>query len=166
MLTVDELILELIETSRQASMEELAVIIMHVVHAPFATYLSRVPIELRQLLAQRGIVVPARLSSLQRHLFKRIYDEEQWPTDTTADQYIADLHQAIVHPIVQIWTYRYLGQPFVGFLAPSHVQNATRPERYIFVAYSPVYKTLTTGYQASNAQSIFTIEYTDLVRHL
>jgi len=115
MLTVDALLLELIETGRQASPEELATIIAHVAQAPFATYLSRVPVGLRHLLGQRGIIVPGRLSSLQRHLFKRIYDEEQWLVGTTADQYIADLHQAILHADVQIWTYRYLGQPFVGF---------------------------------------------------
>lgn len=165
MLTVDQLLLELIETGRQASTAELAAIITHVAQAPFATYLSRVPVELRNLLAQRGIIVPTRLSSIQRHLFKRMYDEEQWAVGTTADQYIADLHQAVVHPLVQIWTYSYLNQPFVGFLAPSHVQNTARPELYIFVAYSSVYKTLTTGYQASNAQRIFTAEYPNLVRH-
>jgi len=163
--TVDNLITELISSGRQASTEELAVIIADAAKAPFATYWSRVPIELRELLAERGIVVPTRLPSLQRHLLKRIYGEEQWPVGTTAEQYIADLHQAVTHPVVQIWTYRYLAQPFAGFLAPSHVQGGVRPERYIFVAYNPTYKTLTTGYQASDVQSIFTAEYTDLVRH-
>lgn len=47
MLTVDELILELIETGRQASTEELAALIDHIAQAPFATYLSHVPFKVR-----------------------------------------------------------------------------------------------------------------------
>ena len=165
MTAIDDLLLKLIETGRQASAEEVAAIIAHVVQAPFATYLSRVPINLRQLLAQKGISVPVRLSSLERHLFKRIYDEQQWPIGTTADDYIRDLHKVVAHPSVQIWTYRYFAQAFVGFLAPSHVQKALKPESHIFVVYSPDYQTLTTGYQASGSNRIFTSEYTDLVRH-
>jgi hypothetical protein len=127
--------------------------------------LSRVPINLRELLAQKGISLPVRLSSLERHLFKRIYDEQQWPIGTTAEGYVRDLQKAVVHPHVQIWTYRYFGQLFAGFLAPSHVQNVIKPEPYIFVAYSPEYQTLTTGYQASGSHRIFTSEYTDVMRH-
>jgi len=70
MTAIDDLILKLIETGRQASAEELAATIAHVAQAPFATYFSRVPTNLRQLLAQKGISVPTSLSSLERHLFK------------------------------------------------------------------------------------------------
>lgn len=164
MAAIDNLILKLISAKQQASAEELAMLITHVVQAPFATYLSNVPTNLRQLLAQKGIAVPARLPSLERHLLKRIYDEQQWPIGTTAEAYIDDLHQPVAHPNVQIWTYRYFGQPFAGFLAPSHVQQAHRPESHLYVVYSPEYQTLTTGYQASGSESIFTGGYTDLVR--
>lgn len=165
MTAIDDLILNLIETGRQASAEEVAAIVAHVAQAPFATYLSRVPANLRERLAQKGVILPTRLSSLERHLVKRIYEEEQWPVGTTAEGYVGDLQKAVVHPLVQIWTYRYFGQPFVGFLAPSHVQGAIKPEPYIFVAYSPEHQTLTTGYQASGSHRIFTNEYTDVVRH-
>ena len=165
MLTVDDLILDLIEHRRLATSDELAVIVAHVAQAPYATYISRVPVKLRQVLAAQGIIVPIRLSSLQRHLYKRVYDEQQWPINTTAGQYINDLHQAVTHPYVRIWTYYYLSQPFVGFLAPSHVQNAVKPEAHIFVAYSPVYMTLTTGYQANSIQTVFDETYTNLLRH-
>lgn len=165
MAATDDLILNLIETGRQASTEEVVAIVAHVAQAPFASYLSRVPVNLRQLLMQKGVSVPTRLSSLERHLLKRIYVEQQWPIGTTAETYLRDLRMAIAHPPVQIWTYRYFGQPFVGFLAPSHVRQAIKPESHLFVAYSPEYQTLTTGYQASGSDSIFTDEYTDVVRH-
>lgn len=164
MAATDDLILTVITMRRQASAEELSAIVAYVALAPFSTYLSRVPTNLRQLLARKGILVPTQLSSLERHLLKRIYDEQQWPMGTTAEVYIADLRKAIAHPRVQIWTYRYFGQPFIGFLAPSHIQQALKPEPYIFVVYSPDYQTLTTGYQASGSESIFTDGYTDLVR--
>jgi len=142
-----------------------AAIVAHVAQAPFASYLSRVPATLRERLAQKGVILLARLSSLERHWIKRIYEEGQWPVGTTAEVYVRDLQRAVTHPHVQIWTYRYFGQPFAGFLAPSHVQNAIKPEPYIFVAYSPEHQTLTTGYQASGSHRIFTNEYTHVVRH-
>jgi hypothetical protein len=58
-----------------------------------------------------------------------------------------------------------LGRPFAGFLTPSPVQGAVNPEKYIFVAYSPVYSMITTGYQASDASKVFTAIYSDLVQH-
>ncbi len=149
MLTVDELILELIEIGHPAFTEELATITAHVAQAPFATYQARVPIKLRRVMADLGTVLAPKLSSFEIHLLKRVYEEQQWPVGTTAQQYIADLHSATSHPDSQIWTYRYFAQPFAGFLAPSHVQDATRPEDYLFVAYSPVYGTIPTGYQTS-----------------
>jgi hypothetical protein len=164
MLTVDALILELIETGHQASPEELATIIAHVAQAPFATYQARVPIKLHRAMVSLGRILPPKLSSLAIHLLKRVDEEQQWPVGTSEQQYIADLHRTVAHPDVQIWTYRYFTQPFVGFLAPSHVQNASRLEKCIFVAYSPVYGTLTTGYQASAIAEVFTEGYTDVMR--
>lgn len=162
---VNDLILDLIATARQATPEEVADIVAHVAQAPFATYLARVPNKLRRLLAKRGMTLPAKLPSLEIHLLKRVHDERQWPIGTTADQYVADLHQAVSHPDVQVWTYRYFGQPFAGFLAPSHVQSSPKPEAYIFVAYSPMHGTITTGYQASDASQVFDRGYTDLLQH-
>lgn len=158
--TVDKLIIELINSGRQASTEELAAVITHVAKAPFATYLARIPIKLRHLVSN----IDTKLSSLEIHLLKRVHEEQQWPVGTTTQQYIADLHKAIAHPKVQIWTYRYFAQPFVGFLAPSHIQGVAKPEAYLFVAYSPLYATITTGYQTSAIEAVFTEGYADLTR--
>lgn len=81
--------------------------IAHVAKAPFATYLARVPNDLRRALEQKDITAPAKLPSIEWHLLKRIYDEQQWPETTTVDRYITDLHQSILHPTVGIWTYQY-----------------------------------------------------------
>jgi hypothetical protein len=55
MTAVDDLILKLIETGQQASTEEVKAIVAHVAQAAFASYLSRVPSNLRQLLAQKEL---------------------------------------------------------------------------------------------------------------
>lgn len=162
MTAIDDLILKLIETGRQASAEEVAAIIAHVARAPFATYLAKVPNQLRRLLIEKGVELPVRLSSLAVHWLKRVVEEEQWPTGTTDVQYVADLQKAILHPHVQIWSYRYYRQPFVGFLSPSHIQGVKGARVFIFVVYSPLYGTITTGYQASSVDEIFTNDYTDV----
>lgn len=164
MTPIDRLILTLIDTQQQASASELTVILDHVAQAPFAMYLARIPNQLRQLFAEKGIHLPAKLSSLEIHYLKRVAEEEQWPKDTTPAQYVADLQQAIHHPQVQVWFYRYYGQPFAGFLSPSHVPISKGAQAYLFVVYSPLYGTITTGYQASSVRTIFTDGYTDLKR--
>lgn len=58
MAAVDNLLLTLIETGRQALAEEVAAIIAHVAQAPFASYLSHVPHTIRIGLEQAGIQLP------------------------------------------------------------------------------------------------------------
>ncbi len=162
MTAIDDLILKLIETGRQASAEEVVALIAHVAVSPFATYLAKVPNHLRGLLSEKGVELPVRLPSLVIHWLKRVVEEEQWPAGTTDVKYVADLQKAILHPNVQIWTYRYYRQPFVGFLSPSHVQGVRGARAFIFVAYSPLYSTITTGYQASSVDVIFTDDFMDV----
>lgn len=78
MTTVDDLILNLIETGRQASAEEVTAIIAHVAQAPFASYLAQVPSPVRSGLAQVGIVLPpGKVRAVEWHLLKRIYLDQQ-----------------------------------------------------------------------------------------
>lgn len=163
--TADAIILDLITTGHQATADELEAIIAHVARASFASYLSRVPTKVRQALGQQGVSCPARMPSVEWHLLERVYLDQQWPPGTTTTQYVHDLHQAVLHPDAEVWTYRYFGQPSAGFLSPSHVQGLPGSERYLFVAYSPTFGTLTTGYQASDRQKVFDVNYTALVRH-
>lgn len=163
--TADDIILELIATGRQATSDEVDSIVTHVAQAPFATYLARVPKDLRALLTARGIHVPAKLPSVEWHLLKRIYADRQWPVGTTVDQYVDDLHRVVRHLDVRVWTYRYYGRPYAGFMAPSHVRAVPRPQAFIYVAYDPQFSTITTGYQASDYQAVFDQHCADVVRH-
>jgi hypothetical protein len=165
-IAIDDLILNLLETGRQAAAEEVAAIIAHVAQAPFASYLAHVPPAVRVGLAQVGITLPAgKVPAVEWHLLKRIYLDQQWPIGTTEAAFIGDLHQALLHGQTKIWTYRYYSYPYVGFLSPSAVQQALQPQRYIFVAYSPMFGTITTAYQTSGINNVFDATFSDLVQH-
>ena len=102
---VAPLILTLIETNRQATDEEMQQIIGHVAQAPFSSRPLKMNRWLRQELADRGFQGPSeRLPSVEIHVLKRIHLDRQWPPGTTVAQCVADLHQAIQHPAMQVWT--------------------------------------------------------------
>lgn len=163
---VAQLIHTLISSNRQTTDEELQQLITHVAQAPFSSRPLKINRWLRKELEARGLHTRfEKLPSVEIHLLKRIHLDRQWPPDTTVDQFIADLHQAVQHPDVRVWTYRWLGEAFAGFLAPSHVQNASNPEAFVFVAYSADHSIIRTGFQASSPDAIFTDVFENLIRH-
>jgi hypothetical protein len=163
---INTLIVELIESGRQATDDELSQIVAYVAQAPFASRLVRPPRWWREALARCGTAVPARVPASEFHLFRRVYLDEQWPPGTTLETYVRDLRQAIRHPKAEIWTYRYYGAPAIGFLAPSHISGTPASTPFIFVAYSPQYGTLITGYQTAGPEKVFNSEaYQDIQRH-
>ena len=163
---IDALIVELIESSRRATEDELSQIVAHVAQAPFALRPVRISPRLRdEFAAVWGKSVARQLPSVEFHLLKRIHLERQWPVGTTARQYVTDLHLAVRHPAARIWTYEYRTEPMVGFLAPSQVQNAPQPEAFVFVAYNARYGVITTGFQASGPNAIFGKEHQRLMQH-
>jgi len=166
MMDIDALIIELIESGRQAMDEELPQIVAHVAQSPFASRLVRPPRWWREALGRLGITMPARVSAGEFHLFRMVYLDEQWPPGTTLETYVQDLRQAIRHPEAQVWTYHYYGAPAIGFLAPSHIPEAPVSIPFIFVAYSPRYGTLTTGYQTAGPEKVFNSDaYQSIQRH-
>ncbi|HDN79115.1 MAG TPA: hypothetical protein ENG33_01460 [Chloroflexi bacterium] len=162
---IDQLIITLVETGRQASEDELQKIIEYVARAPFASYPVKISKWLREELRKhRFEITQSRMPSIELHLLKRIYVDKQWPPHTTAESFLADLHKAIQHPDVRIWTYKFRGEPYIGFLSPSHIQGVPNPEKFIYVAYSPRYGVIVTGYQASGPEAIFISGFENLKR--
>lgn len=163
---VDQLLLTLVNLNRQATDEELSQMITHVAQAPFSSRPVKMTRWLRQALEARGVRSPGeKLPSVDIHLLKRLYLDRQWPTGTTVEQFLADLHQAVRHPAVQVWTYRWLGEACAGFLSPSPLQHVPNPEAYIFVAYSADHGVIRTGFQASSPDAIFVAGVAHLTRH-
>lgn len=139
---------------------------MHVAQQSVSSALRKMNLWLREELDILGIQTsPGKLPSAQLQLFKRIYYDGQWPLNTTVSQFEADLHKAVQHPEVQLWTYQWFGENFAGFLAPSHIHNVPNPEQFIFVAYVADYGKIKTGFQASGIDKIFTDEFALIVRH-
>ncbi len=162
---INSLILELVSTKRLATVTEIEAISSHVAQAPFASYLSHVPQRIRQALDKKSLTVPAKLPSVEWHVLERVYLDEQWSLGTTPVQYVADLRQAILHPQAEIWTYRYYHEPAIAFIAPSHLRNAPKPERFLFVSYNPNFASLTTGYQTHGAAFALGMGCQDLRQH-
>lgn len=162
----DQLIRSLVNSRRQATAQELRQVVAHVAQAPVSSRLIKVNQWLRQELTGRGVLIPSeRLPSVEIHLLKRVHFDGQWLPDTTVAQFTADLHRAVEHPEAQVWTYRWLGESFAGFLSPSHVRNVPNPEAFIFVAYCADHSTIRTGFQASSPDAIFTDAFEKLIRH-
>jgi hypothetical protein len=162
----DDLIKALINTKRLADEAELAQIVQHVSQKPMSTRLIKINQWLRYELAMRSVQVPSdRIPSVELHLLKRIHFDGQWPLDTTPAQYETDLHRAVLHPQVRVWTYFRLKEHCVGFLAPSHIHSVPNPETFIFVAYSADFGTIKTGYQASSSEAVFNDTFEQLMQH-
>jgi hypothetical protein len=166
MTQVDQLIHSLVASNRPATAEEQQQIIAYVAQIPVSARPVTINRWLRQTLQARGCQVPSgKQPAVAVHLLKRIYFDGQWLAGTTVEQFTRDLHQAVQHPDVQLWTYRWLGEACAGLLAPSHVQHVPHPETFIFVAYSADHGTITTGFQASGPETIFTHAVAQLRRH-
>lgn len=152
---IDRLIFELVATERKASNSEIKQIIAHIAQSPF----SRHPIKIdRRLIGRtylgRVLEPTTRLPSIEAHLLKRVYVEQQWDEGTTLEKYINDLRHAVKHPASLIWTYEHRGAPCVGILSPSQVQDAPNPEEFIFVVYNARFGVIMTGFQASGIDAI------------
>jgi len=163
---IDQLIRSLILTTRPATETELQQIVAHVAQRPFSSRFMKINQRLREELSRHHVQLPTtQLTSVEVHLLKRIYVEQQWSPRTTVAQFEADLHLSVLHPDVQIWTYLRLGEHHVGFLSPSHVQNVPKPEAFIFVAYCADYSTIKTGFQASSMEAVLNDAFEHLVQH-
>ncbi len=147
---IDRLIFELVVTGRKASHSEIKQIIAHIAQASFSRHAIKIDRRLIGRVYLGQVLEPTtKLPSIETHLLKRIYVEQQWNEGTSLEKYISDLRHAVKHPASHIWTYEHRGAPCVGILAPSHVQGAPNPEEFIFVVYNARFGVIATGFQAS-----------------
>ncbi len=150
---VDRLIRELIDTGRQATEAEIGRIIERMATAPFDPRVRPVPVKDRGL-AYQGRVLGEREDSLFYHLVKRVRIEETWPDGTTADQYLADLRQAVRAPTARLALYKERGGHIAAIITPTStvLREARRgPQAYpnLLVIYSADRGIIVSGYQFS-----------------
>lgn len=153
---VDRLIRNAVNEYRKLNEQELRYIIKHVATRPLDDRVVRVKGEIRRLPGKwKGTPFTdlLRLSLAEIHLIERTVMNQQWPLDTTLEQYIYDLWQAVKNA-EQIYTYTFNGQPYIGFLASNHVKGPNS-EPFLWVAYSAAYGVIRTGYQVTKIEEIF-----------
>lgn len=145
---VDRLIRDAVDQRRRLSPREVAQVLEHVRGARFETKPCKPD---RALVGQAflGVELRGKVPSDLVHVAKRVLKERQWPMGTTVEQYLADLHQAIAHPLAQLYTYYQgigpKGRACVGVFAPNHV---TAPEAgtHLWVVYSARSGRILTGF--------------------
>ena len=163
---VDQLLLTLVRLNRQATNEAVPQMMTHVAQAPFSSRPVKMTRWLRQALEARGVRSPGeKLPSVDIHLLKRLSLDRQWPAGTTVEQFLTDLHQAVRHPAVQVWTSRWRGEACAGCLSPSPLRNVPNPDASMFVASSADHGVIRTGFQASSPEAIFAASLAHLTRH-
>jgi hypothetical protein len=145
----DRLIRELIATHRQATPEEVAVIVARMASAPFDGRIVKIP------PALRPVIGGTTADSLAIHLAKRTFVEQQWVDGTTAVDYVADLRRAILAPTARYLAYTRRGGNLAASITPAtdvlpsdrlgvrHVSN-------MLVVYSVDRGVLISGYQFSD----------------
>ena len=153
---IDRLIRNAVNDLRRVSEQELQPVIEHVATRPLDDRVAKVKKDIRKLSGSWNGVEFSALSYLslaEIHLIERTIMDKQWPIDTTLEQYTQDLQQA-VRNAEQIYTYTFRGQPYIGFLAPNHVEGQNS-EPLLWVAYSAAYGVIRTGYQVTRIEEIF-----------
>jgi hypothetical protein len=155
---VDRLIRELVQTGRAATADEVERIVERVATVPFNPRLVRVARQHRGLTYQ-GHTLAARADSLAYHLIQRVVVESQWSYGTAAQQYVADLRQALRSQQARLVLFERRGGFLVATLTPTAVvvptiRLGTDPKPHLLVVYSADRGTLITGYQFSALEEV------------
>lgn len=153
---VDRLIRELIQSGREATLEEVEQILARLATAPFNPRDRWVSTKERGT-RYRGQVLGARAASLTYHLTKRVVLEEQRADSTTADQYLADLRRAVRDPAGRLAIYERRGGHVAATIAPTErvvppARQGRRPQPWLLVIYLVDQGIILTAYQFSTLE--------------
>ena len=157
---VDRLIRELIRTGRAATEDEVAQIVDRIATAPFNPHQATVD-EIDRGRPFLGRTLRAVEESLFYHLYKRVVVQQQWSPSTTAEEYVADLRQAIRQPVSRLVIYARdqdgWREHIAGVMAENPVPMRRRGARalpWIYVVYSADRGIILSGYQVRSLQSV------------
>lgn len=151
---MDRLIRELIAAPREASPPEILQIVQRLASAPFDPRSDAIVPQKDRALSYQGRTLGSRTPAIIYHLAKRIVGDREWAPGTTAERFVADLHDAVRSPSARIVLYRRRGGSVAAVIAPNHIPRArlgadARP--YVFVVFAADRGTIITGYQTSFA---------------
>jgi hypothetical protein len=137
--------------------EQVGQIMTHIAQSGFA---SRPVNTHKAIVGQvfQGRTLSAREPSLTAHLAKRVLVDEQWAANTTPDEYMADLQQAIAHRDAKMCL--FVGRDkrrVAAILSPNDLPEkhlGARTEPLVFVLYSADHGIIVSGYQISGIETI------------
>lgn len=143
----------MIATSKEVTDEEIVQIIGRMAGASFDQGKRRVPTRYRGT-RYRGRTLGSSAPSLTYHLTKRVVIEEQWAAGTTADQYVADLRQAVRSPSARLALYMRRSGAIAATVTPTDVvvppeRRGSQPQPQLLVLYSADRGIIISGYQFS-----------------
>ena len=113
-----QLIQELIQHGRRATVEEVEHVRRRIASAPFDQRIIMVPARYRGLTYQ-GRLLGDREDSLFLHLVQRVVGDRQWANDTTEYEYLEDLRTAVQEPSARLLVYQRRGGPVAAALSPN-----------------------------------------------
>ncbi len=136
--SVDQLILDLAQSNRNVTDQEIELLRQHVAAAGFDPTareqvrgrLVGVSWQGRQIQSSRELLPPAELKYLW-HVVKR----QEWPDGTTLDQYVESIKQVVLDPQSGILTSRYMGAWSPGILRQSRDLRGVRGFDWVLVQY-------------------------------
>jgi hypothetical protein len=116
---LNTLIKQLVDYQAQVTPAELTTLIAGVGVAPFATALLEVDEPVWGGFWHFDVLSPGyRLPAIELALLRATRLDHSWPAETTPEQFLTDLHQAIQHPQAGIWTVQLAEEPWAVFAAP------------------------------------------------
>lgn len=150
---VDCLIRELVATRRWPTPSEIGEIVSRVATAPFDPD-QDVSVRIKHRgLRYQGEILGARASSLTYHLVKRVVDDQQWAFGTTAEEYLADLRQAVRSADARVILYERRGGCIAAVMTRTRLPPARvgeGAEAWMLVVFSADRGTILSGYQTSS----------------
>lgn len=110
--------------------------------------------QIQQGISYQGRQAREQEDSLFYHLAKRVVDDAQWAPGTTAEQYLADLRQAVRSPSAQLAAYRDRGGTIVAAISSTAAilppaRQEARARSNLLVIYPAARGIIVIGYQFS-----------------
>jgi hypothetical protein len=140
------------------SVDEIQQIVDQIVGAPFDPRMVRPAPSMRHLTFG-SYSFTAEVPSLIYHLAKRIVIDEQWAPDTTPEQYLEDLRQAVQHPTARLVVFARRGGDLAATVAPVDAvvplqRRGVRALQHLIVVYSVDRRMIVTGYHFSDESTV------------
>lgn len=95
----------------------------------------------------KALQIGEMVSPEEAHYLKHVMVREEWPEETTLDEYVSSLRQVIENPNSSIFISKYDGNWQIGFIGESGKWQGSKGHKFILVEYRVKYGYWVTGFQ-------------------